>query len=77
MVNNMKLKECLELGLECGLKDVGDAYMNVYCHAMNLFKYDEISKEISEINIEYNELYNKGLLNADMLIEDALKLDLK
>ena len=40
----MKLKECLELGKECGLTTWEDCYVNVDLHAMCIFKYDEINK---------------------------------
>ena len=45
----MKLKECLELGKECGLTTWEDCYVNVDLHAMCIFKYDEINKEILEL----------------------------
>ena len=45
----MKLKECLELGKECGLITWEDCYVNVDLHAMCIFKYDEINKEILEL----------------------------
>lgn len=70
----MKLRKCLELGKNCGLKTVGEAHANVELHIMSLFKYSEITKEMNEINIEYNELYKKGLLNGKMTIEEALKI---
>ena len=45
----MKLKECLELGKACGLTTWEECYDNVYLHAGNIFKYDEIGKEILEL----------------------------
>ena len=45
----MKLKECLELGKECGLTTWEDCYVNVDLHAMCIFKYDEINKELLEL----------------------------
>ena len=47
--NNMKLKECLELGKACGLTTWEECYDNVDLHAMSIFKYDEINKEILEL----------------------------
>lgn len=45
----MKLKECLELGKECGLTTWEECYDNVYLHSSSIFKYDEINKEILEL----------------------------
>ena len=45
----MKLKECLEIGKECRLTTWEECYDNVYLHASNIFKYDEINKEILEL----------------------------
>lgn len=45
----MKLKECLEIGKTCGLTTLEECYDNVYLHASSLFKYDEIGKEILEL----------------------------
>lgn len=45
----MKLKECLEIGKTCGLTTLEECYDNVYLHAGSLFKYDEIGKEILEL----------------------------
>ena len=45
----MILKECLELGKECGLTTWEECYDNVCLHASSIFKYDEINKEILEL----------------------------
>lgn len=45
----MKLKECLELGAACGLNTWEECYDNIYLHAGSIFKYDEIGKEILEL----------------------------
>lgn len=45
----MKLKECLEFGKACGLTTWEECYDNLYLHAGNIFKYDEIGKEILEL----------------------------
>ena len=73
----MKLRECLEFGKELGLDNVGEAYLNIRYHAIQIFEYGKTVEELNEITLEYNELYEKGLINCDMLIDDALKLDLK
>ena len=72
----MKLKECLELGKICGLTTWEQCYNNVDLHAMSIFKYDEINKEILELqkdmfainpdkfceifNVTKEDLINKG-----------------
>lgn len=73
----MKLRECLELGRECGLTDVGEAYLNVKMHMTMLFDYDHMADEMNEVTLEYNDLYNNKLLDSNTTIEDALKLELK
>lgn len=45
----MKLKECLEIGKACGLTTWKECYDMIDFHAMNIFKYDEINKEIFEL----------------------------
>lgn len=45
----MKLEECLEIGKACGLTTLEECYDNIYLHAGSLFTYDEISKEILEL----------------------------
>ena len=72
----MKLRECLEFGKELGLEDVGEAYLNIRYHAIQIFEYGKIAEELNEITLEYNELYEKGLINCDMLIDDALKIEI-
>lgn len=73
----MKLRECLELGRKCGLTDVGEAYLNVEMHMTMLFDYDCMADEMNELTLEYNDLYNNKILDANTTIEDALKLELK
>ena len=45
----MKLKECMELGKECGLQSIGECYLNIEIHALSLFSYEDINKEILEL----------------------------
>lgn len=45
----MKLKTCLELGKACGFNTWKECYDNIYLHAGSIFKYDEIGKEILEL----------------------------
>ena len=38
----MTLHECIEIGQECGLTTLGEAYDNINIHCMNLFLYENI-----------------------------------
>ena len=70
----MKLRECLEFSKDMGFDMVGEAYLNVSHHAIQIFDYSRMAEEMNEITLEYNDLYEKGLINCDMLIDDALKI---
>lgn len=52
----MKLKECMEIGKECGLYSIEECYDNIVLHNLCLFKCDDILKEIEELqkDIFYN-----------------------
>ena len=45
----MKLKECMEIGKECGLYSIEECYDNIILHRLSLFEYNDISKEIEEL----------------------------
>lgn len=45
----MKLKECMELGKDCGLQSIDECYLNIEIHALSLFQYEYINKELSEL----------------------------
>ena len=72
----MKLRECLEFGKELGLDNVGEAYLNIRYYTIQIFEYGKAVEELNEITLEYNELYEKGLINYDMLIDDALNIEI-
>ena len=48
----MRLREACNIGLDCGAETIGEAVMNIEIHAMNLFTYDEMIKEINELVLE-------------------------
>lgn len=50
----MKLIKALEIANECGLTTVNEALLNIDIHAMSIFKYDDIQKEVSEMYNEWN-----------------------
>ena len=68
----MKLKECLELGKACGLTTWEECYANVDLHAMSIFRYNEINKEILELQ------QDMFAINSDKFCEifDCTKEDL-
>lgn len=70
----MKLKECLRFGVECGMDTLGKAYLNVDYHALSIFKYSEIEKEMNELTSEYNYYYDLGLMDSKSSIEDCMKI---
>ncbi|RLG42593.1 MAG: hypothetical protein DRO05_00520 [Thermoproteota archaeon] len=45
----MKLKEAIELGKALGLETPEEAINNVLMHSLNLFKYEDIPKELREL----------------------------
>lgn len=51
----MKIKECLELAVECDLETIGEAIFNVEVHAPSLFAYSEMKSELEELDRDYHE----------------------
>lgn len=51
----MKLLEVLLLGKDCGLETVSEAVYNVELHAINLFIFSEIQREIRELYLAVEE----------------------
>jgi len=45
----MKLKEAMELGKVLGLETPEEAVNNILIHSLNLFKYEDIPKELHEL----------------------------
>jgi len=63
----MKLEECFNLAEACGLTTIGEAFDNVRIHAINIFIYEEITKELQEL---VDEIDGLKLKRRD-LIEDV------
>lgn len=61
----MKLKEALEIGIDCGLETARECIRNVNIHAPSLFLYSEINKELNELYTEAEELVSKTNFTAD------------
>jgi hypothetical protein len=45
----MKLKNCLELGKDCGLSTLAECCDNVVVHSTQLFVYSKLEKELAEL----------------------------
>ena len=45
----MKVKEACEIAEDCGLETIGEAILNIKLHAISLFSYDELNKELDEL----------------------------
>lgn len=54
----MKLKIACEIGKECELFTLEEAIRNIELHANQIFNYDELNKELFELEKEYNEIKN-------------------
>ena len=52
----MRLNEAIEFGKECGLETVEECMRNVEIHAISLFKYEDINKELNEMHDEWKAL---------------------
>jgi hypothetical protein len=53
----MTLETCMEIGKSCGLTKIEECYDNIYLHSSMIFKYQNINKEIEELqrDIFYHE----------------------
>ena len=52
----MKLRDCLDIGIECGMSTVGMCVANVQIHCMCMFVYERIPEELAELNAELHDL---------------------
>lgn len=66
----MKLKDCISIAKACELTTLGEAYDNIDFHAITLFKYEEIDKEMQELRNEIGKKYNLKIINNN--IDDIL-----
>lgn len=46
----MKVKEACEIAENCGLETIGEAIFNIELHAISLFPYDALNKELTELH---------------------------
>jgi len=68
----MKLKEALEIGIDCGLETARECIRNINIHALSLFSYSEICEELNELYTEAEELVSKTNFTTDDKAEDIL-----
>ncbi len=64
----MTLKRCIEIGKACGLTTLGEAYDNIDIHAISLFGYYDIKKELTKLRSEILKKYNQT--SIDKWIDD-------
>jgi hypothetical protein len=57
--NMMKLKQAIEFAEACGLETLGESVYNIDLHSTNIFVYDEIGKELTELYTDYKAYCNK------------------
>ena len=73
----MRLKECMEIGKACGLYSIEECYDNIILHRLSLFEYDDISKEIEELqkDIFYNypELFSNMFQRRKSILDGKLE----
>ncbi|MCP3899148.1 MAG: hypothetical protein GY707_05430 [Desulfobacteraceae bacterium] len=52
----MKLKDCLELGKECGLNTIEECVSNVVMHSTSMFVHAQLNKELKELQQDLDAL---------------------
>lgn len=69
----MTLKNCLEIGVDCGLRTVGEAIYNIDLHAGNLFEYSKLNQEVLQVYREATDLFHKTNFTKESLTTEVLK----
>lgn len=67
----MKLQECIEIGKECGMVTLGEAYDNIDIHSTMLFIWEDIEKEMQELRNEIGKKYNLKIIDTNI---DGIKI---
>lgn len=49
----MRLNTAIRIAKDCGLTTIEEAIMNVKMHASSMFSYDEVGKEIEELENDF------------------------
>ena len=68
----MNLKCCMEIGKDCGLTTIGECYDNIYHNASMLFQYQNIDKEIEELQRDI--FYHNPDLFCELFVSDKNEL---
>ena len=68
----MTLKDCLEIGLDCGLDFIDEALLNINLHAINIFNYSDITEELESLNLQADNLYSTTNFTKDSTIKSVL-----
>ena len=53
----MNLYDACKIGYSCGLESIGECVDNISSHALNIFNYDHVDKELNEL---FEEIRDKG-----------------
>lgn len=61
----MKLQKAIDLGKDIGLSTVEECVDNIFYHALNFFKYNEIETELMELKEEEKQ-YREGNLEINL-----------
>ena len=70
----MKLLEAIRIGKACGLTTLGECFENIRLHSTNLFSYNKIGDELSEL---VDELIEKNLKPTEKIEKVVDKLGLE
>lgn len=68
----MKLKEALEIGIDCGLETARECIRNIDIHAGMFFSWDMIPQELDDLYTEAEELVSETDFTMDDKAADIL-----
>lgn len=68
----MTLKDCLEIGVECGLQTVSEAILNIGLHATSVFSYCNLDSQLRQLYRETEEVFSETEFSADSKNHDVL-----
>lgn len=66
----MKLISAIEIAEKCELKTLGEAYLNIKLHAISLFSFEDINRELGELEIEKQKIIAEGF-TAESILTDV------
>lgn len=68
----MTLKNCLEIGFDCGMETVGESIYNIDLHASNIFDYNTMNQEVLQVYREAADLFNNTAFTKNSLTVTVL-----